>query len=77
MADVLLDPFVAALDEFPITGSVEARLRAAVKYAVLAPSSHNTQPWLFRVAPGDSELYADRSRGLPVVDPRDRELVMR
>jgi hypothetical protein len=76
MADALLDPFVAALDEFPITGSVEARLRASVTYAVLAPSSHNTQPWQFRAGPGDLELYADRSRGLPVVDPRDRALIM-
>jgi len=47
-----------------------------VKYAVLAPSSHNAQPWLFRVASGALELYADRSRGLAVVDPKDRELVM-
>ena len=76
MADLLLDPFVAALDEFPITGSVPEKLKAAVKYAVLAPSSHNTQPWLFRAGAADLEVYADRSRGLPVVDPKDRELIM-
>lgn len=76
MVDTLLEPFVEALDEFPLTGSAEAKLRGAVKYAVLAPSSHNTQPWLFRVGPGGLELYADRSRGLPVVDPKDRELLI-
>lgn len=76
MADVLLDPYVAALDEFPLTGTPEQKLLAAVRYAVLAPSSHNTQPWLFRVGPGGLEVFADRSRGLPVVDPQDRQLVI-
>lgn len=76
MADRLLDPYVAAIDEFPLTGTPAQQLRAAIKYAVLAPSSHNTQPWLFRVSGDEIALYADRSRGLPVVDPDDRELVI-
>jgi hypothetical protein len=76
MEDILLNPYIDALDEFPLTGSPEERLRAAVKYAVLAPSSHNTQPWLFIMRDMSLELYADRSRGLAVVDPRDRELVI-
>ena len=76
MADLVLEAVSEALDEFPLTGTVEERLRAAVKYAVLAPSSHNTQPWVFRSGEAGLELYADRSRGLPVVDPHDRELVI-
>jgi hypothetical protein len=76
MADVLLDPYGEAIGEFPLTGTPEEQLRAVVKYAVRAPSSHNTQPWLFRVAANEIALYADRSRGLPVVDPDDRELVI-
>ncbi len=47
-----------------------------LRYAVGAPSGHNTQPWRFRVADDRLHLYADRSRALPVVDPDDRELVM-
>ena len=47
-----------------------------MNYAVLAPSGHNTQPWLFRVGNGEVDLYADRTRGLPVVDPEDRALVI-
>jgi len=49
------------------------RLRFLVRYAVLAPSGHNTQPWAFRVLGDAIELRADRSRGLPIADPRDRE----
>ncbi len=77
MPDTLLEPYIEALDEFPITGTASEKLRAAVKYAVRAPSSHNSQPWLFRITAGDAlELRADRARGLPVVDPDDRELVI-
>lgn len=45
-------------------------------YATLAPSSHNTQPWLFHARGNELELYADRTRACRVVDPDDRELVM-
>ncbi len=44
--------------------------------AVLAPSSHNTQPWLFRVRGSSIDLLADRTRALPVNDPDDRELTI-
>jgi hypothetical protein len=45
-------------------------------YAVMAPSGHNAQPWLFRTRGDAVELLADRRRSLPVVDPHDRELVI-
>jgi len=44
--------------------------------AVLAPSSHNTQPWVFRVHGPCIDLLADRTRALPVNDPDDRELTI-
>jgi nitroreductase len=50
--------------------------RLGVRYAVLAPSSHNTQPWRFRIDDETLSLYADRSRELPIVDPDGRELVI-
>ena len=51
-------------------------LQALVQAATLAPSSHNTQPWLFRLRPDGVDLLADRTRALPVNDPHDRELVI-
>jgi hypothetical protein len=48
----------------------------AVQYAILAPSTHNSQPWQFRVVGELLELYADRTRALAVVDHADRELVI-
>ena len=44
--------------------------------AVLAPSSHNTQPWIFEIGDSGLRLIADRTRALPVNDPDDRELVI-
>lgn len=52
--------------------TVDTILRAAV----LAPSSHNTQPWTFTLEPGIVHLRADRTRALPVNDPDDRELTI-
>jgi len=52
------------------------QLRALVQAATLAPSSHNTQPWLFRLEGEVIELLADRTRALPVNDPDDRELTV-
>lgn len=51
-------------------------LRALVRSAILAPSSHNTQPWRFSVREGRIALYADRTRALPANDPDDRELTI-
>lgn len=46
----------------------------ALHHAVFAPSSHNTQPWLMKRAPaGELDLYIDRLRLLPLVDPFARQ----
>lgn len=62
--------------QFPSTGSLAEKARYAVAYAILAPSSHNSQPWKFAVIGDELLIMADRSRSLPVVDPFDRELVI-
>jgi hypothetical protein len=70
------DPWRVDEADWPAAGDAAARLGFALRYAVLAPSGHNTQPWLFRQAGEALELRADRSRRLPVVDPEDRALVI-
>jgi hypothetical protein len=61
---------------FPHACGTAAQVRFAVGYAILAPSSHNTQPWKFLVSDNELLVCADRSRSLPVIDPFDRELVI-
>lgn len=48
--------------------------RAAIRTAVRAPSSHNSQPWRFRRTERGIILLADFERCLSVVDPLEREL---
>jgi hypothetical protein len=70
------DPWYISEGNYPTAGEPEEKLRFMLNYAVLAPSGHNTQPWLFSVSDDEVELRADRTRGLPVVDPEDRELII-
>ena len=52
------------------------RIEYLLRFAILAPSSHNTQPWRFRIKDCQVELLADRERTLPVIDPLHRQLFM-
>ncbi len=45
-----------------------------VRYATLAASSHNTQPWNFKLEPNKIIILPDFSRRCPVVDPDDHHL---
>jgi nitroreductase len=65
-----------SLAEYPRTSNGAERLRFALQFAVLAPSSHNTQPWTFIIRDGSVDIMADRSRALPVVDASGRELII-
>lgn len=64
-------PAYAAWDA--LNASSESAL-ALVSAAVLAANAHNTQPWLFRVAPDRIDLFADTTRTLGAMDPLRREL---
>jgi len=48
--------------------------RELVRYATLAPSSHNTQPWRFHIAEHAITILPDLSRRCPVVDPDNHHL---
>lgn len=76
MPEAALAEWSVSRRDFPQGGTVAQQLRFLLNYAILAPSSHNTQPWRFRIAGDVLELHADRSRALAVVDPYDRALIM-
>jgi hypothetical protein len=48
--------------------------RELVRYATLAPSSHNTQCWTFALEGGLITIKPDFTRRCPVVDPDDHHL---
>lgn len=51
-----------------------ALVHELVRCATLAPSSHNTQCWKFRVGADSISILPDFSRRCPVVDPDDHHL---
>ncbi|HSA75216.1 MAG TPA: hypothetical protein VLE21_03410 [Candidatus Nitrosocosmicus sp.] len=72
-----LEPWKVSETLFSSYDKLFDKLKFFLNYAILAPSSHNTQPWAFTI-PGDNtiQLYADRTRALAVVDPDDRALTI-
>lgn len=55
-------------------GEKSAVLRELVRYATLAPSSHNTQCWKFRIEEAAVSILPDLARRCPAVDPDDHHL---
>jgi hypothetical protein len=60
----------------PLAGTADKTLlmRDLVRYATLAPSSHNTQCWTFHLQERAIVIAPDASRRCPIVDPDDHHL---
>jgi hypothetical protein len=71
-----LQAWQISADNFPADGFTTDQLEFLLGYGILAPSSHNTQPWLFQLHTMHVDVYADRRRARRVVDPYDRELTI-
>ncbi|MEW6277099.1 MAG: nitroreductase family protein [Candidatus Eremiobacterota bacterium] len=63
-------------DHFPPPERRREQLEYLVRYAVLAPSGHNSQPWRFALRADGVEVLADSGRLLTVADPFQRELLI-
>ena len=74
--DPVRTPYRIDEREFPRTGRLTEQFRFLLRYAILAPSTHNSQPWRFALSENGIEVYADYGRRLPVADPGHRELLM-
>ena len=59
---------------FPHNRGLAEQLQFLLRFAILAPSGHNVQPWRFHIEGTTLEMRSDPSRALPCADPLDREL---
>lgn len=76
MADNIRGSWERDAADFPVAAPFAQQAIFLLGYAILAPSGHNTQPWLYEIAENRIDVIADRRRALPVVDPYDRELAI-
>jgi len=72
----MTNPWIIDEADFYELETYEQQMQFLLRYAILAPSGHNTQPWSFRIADDSVEVFADYSRRLLIVDRDDRELLM-
>jgi len=59
---------------YPQKGSNIDKIKFILGYAILAPSTHNIQPWNFKISGNICEVYYDKSLNLPEADPNSRDL---
>lgn len=62
--------------DYPAAGSMQAKLRFALKYAILAPSAWNIQPWKFAIGDNYIDVFEDNERVQNERDPQGRELLV-
>lgn len=70
-----ITPWKISESDFPAQSSLYDQMKFLLGYAILAPSSHNTQPWKFSIREkGGIDVFADPNGWLRVADPDQREL---
>lgn len=69
-----MDPRNLNEDQFWQQKTSEEKIRFLLRYAILAPSTHNTQPWLFKITDNVCYIYYDKKYFLPEADPKGRDL---
>jgi nitroreductase len=53
---------------------ISEKARFFIRYAILAPNSHNTQPWKFKISDNTVKIFPDFNRALAYSDRMRREL---
>jgi len=72
--DPKVTPWQVSERDFPREGSSTEKMKFLLRYAILAPSSHNSQPWKFRIQDSEINIFTDKDRWLKVADADQREL---
>lgn len=64
------------IEDFSEQKSEEDKLRFLLRFAVLAPSGHNTQPWDFSIKGNEMSLWVNQERSLEGSDPDRHQLLI-
>ncbi|MBI4215351.1 MAG: hypothetical protein HY602_01345, partial [Parcubacteria group bacterium] len=69
-------PWQLKLEDFPKNNPLENQLKFLIRFAILAPSGHNSQPWQFRLEQNKIYLAINKARDLPYSDPKSRQAMI-
>jgi nitroreductase len=72
--DPKVTPWEVNEENFPRDAGGDEQFLFLVRYAVLAPSNHNAQPWKFAVSEDRIHVFVDKARWLRVADADQRGL---
>ena len=61
-------------EKFKELQNIRDKIQFCLEYAVLAPSTHNTQPWLFKITGNSCKVYYNPALKLPKADATNRNL---
>lgn len=70
----MFNPWDIKKEDFPDNGSLIDKIKFVLGYAILAPSTHNSQPWLFKLSENSCRIYYNNNLRLPEADPIGRDL---
>lgn len=76
MSTSAYSPWSVRFEDFPASAPLAGRLRFLLNFAVLAPSSHNSQPWKFWVKDNRIIAALERGRLLAVGDDARRQAII-
>jgi len=62
------------IDDFYKNNLKQEQFKLLLNFAVLAPSSHNSQPWRFKASENTIEVHVESTRRLKESDKNDRQL---
>ncbi len=62
--------------DFPENKSIEQQIKYLLRYAVLAPSTHNSQPWKFKIYNNTCQIFIDKTLSLKEADPKGKYIYM-
>lgn len=60
-------------NEYPVNAGLQDKILFWLRYAILAPSAHNTQPWCFSIAGKNLLIHRENDHQLSISDPTYRQ----
>lgn len=70
----MINPWDINKEDFPENGSLADKIKFILGYAILAPSTHNSQPWLFKIDDSSCKIFYNTKLKIPEADPLGRDL---